>query len=170
MSWPVRSFAIGLLAAVLLLAPSGFLPLRSAPTKTARVTMIPSPSDVQVGDQLTITIAIEEADDVASVPFRVHFDGQVLEYETAAEATFLSRSGRQTAFLAALAPEGNEVIVGVTQLGPARGVEGRGEICTLRFRAKAPGDTKLAFDRGSVRNSLYQTIPATFEASPVIIP
>jgi hypothetical protein len=126
--------------------------------------MRPDATEPIAGSRLSVTIEVSGASGVASAPFHVTFDPAVLRFESGEEGTFLAMSGSQTAFLIAPTSNGSEVVVGLSILGPDRGRDGGGVLCTLHFAVVGPGDARLAFTRAHLRDSGNRILPATFEA------
>lgn len=126
-------------------------------------------TDVRIGDEVLALVRIRGARDVASVPFHLVFDPEILAWEAASEGPFLSRDGQPTAFMTASASAGGRLVVGASRLGQALGASGSGEICTIRFRALASGTTALLLDRAKVIDSFGQVIPAGFAPTSVVI-
>jgi len=126
--------------------------------------MIPSASTLSVGERLSVRVEITGASDIGSVPFHVVYNPAVLRFEGGREGSFMSGGGRQTAFFAAPMSSGNEMVVGLSRLGPGEGIDGSGNLCTLDFSVVGSGDAGLAFARAHVRDSANRIVPAAFEA------
>ncbi|MFQ5670751.1 MAG: secretin N-terminal domain-containing protein [Acidobacteriota bacterium] len=106
--------------------------------QTVVLSMFPLNPAPQVGDVVDIVVRIFNARNVVSTPFKLRFDNTHLQYipEGAVQGPFLSSGGNVT-FLAALdSQQPNVVTVGLSILspGPDGGVDGNGDLCTLRFR------------------------------------
>jgi hypothetical protein len=88
----------------------------------------------------------------------------VLLFESGSQAGFLGGDGRPTAFFASPTRSGDTVVVGLSRLGGGAGMNGSGELCTLRFTVIGPGPTGLAFQSAKVRDGANRIVPAVFGA------
>lgn len=134
----------------------------------AEVSANLSRSEVRVGQTITVTVRIKGAVGVASVPFSLAYDPSILEFvaSSSEEGTFLSSDGTSTSFLAVSArrPEGGTaVVVGLSRLRAENGITGRGALCRLTFRARAPGVAALTFVRASVLDAETRPVESTFK-------
>jgi hypothetical protein len=133
-------------------------PLDSTPV----VQLIPTATELTVGDHLAVVVLISGASDVGHVPFHLLFNPQVLQFEYGEEGGFLGSDGRQTAFFAAPASGGGSVVVGLSRLGRGDGITGGGELCVLHFSAIGAGQSALSFSREKVRDSANQIVSSVF--------
>ena len=140
----------------------------------AEVSAIPSRSELAVGQIVTVTVRIKGAIGVSSVPFTLAYDPSILEFVPSAseEGTFLSSDGTSTSFLAvgSRRPEGGTaVVVGLSRLRSDAGVTGRGVLCRLTFRARAPGVATLSFLRASVLDAGSSPLESVFKDTAVTV-
>jgi hypothetical protein len=132
-----------------------------------------------VGSSIVVQVRIDAASNVASAPFTLLFDPEILEFDPAAstEGTFLNRDGAATSFIARLVsgetdggvqPDGRAAIaVGLSRLGGSDGISGGGVLCRLVFRARAPGRSALAFTRARILDPGTTVLPSRFEQGSV---
>jgi general secretion pathway protein D len=140
----------------------------------AEVSAIPSRSEVPVGGTVTVIVRIKGAVGVGSVPFGLAYDPSILEFvpSSSEEGSFLSSDGTSTSFLAVSSsrPEGGTaVVVGLSRLRPDTGATGRGVLCRLTFRARAPGVAALSFVRASVLDAGTRPLGSVFKGSFVTV-
>lgn len=147
------------------------LSVGAARAPQAEIRAVPSARTVAVGGTITVEIRIANGRRVGSVPFTLTYDPALLEpiESRAREGSFLSSGGAATTFLARAgrAPGGaSGVIVGLSRLddAPARG---RGLLCTLTFRARAPGVAHFGFARAELLSPAARPLPARFTGSSV---
>jgi general secretion pathway protein D len=137
----------------------------------ATVRVVPAPSTIGIGATVTVFVRIERARNVASVPFTIYFDPAILEFVggSAREGNFLNRNGAATTFIAVPGPasRGGGVVVGLSRLGAARGVQGKGLLCRLTFRARAPGIAPVGFARATVLDPAAQRLEAVFKGTSI---
>jgi general secretion pathway protein D len=140
------------------------------PTGPVRVVLAGPQGPVAPGALVNVRVLVENADGVASVPFHLHFDPRVVSFEQALQGAFMSSDGNPAVVMAASLSSGDVVVVGASRLGAVPGISGSGEICTLQFRAVAPGGTTFGFAEASVRGPSGANIPASFVATSVVVP
>ena len=128
-------------------------------------------SAVRLGSTITVTIRINRARNVGSVPFTLLYDPAILEYveTTSHEGGFLRQNRATTSFVARGGPlsRGGGVVVGLARLNPARGADGKGVLCRLTFRAIAPGLSPLTFSRAALLDPASQPIGASFTGTTI---
>jgi hypothetical protein len=129
--------------------------------------MVPSKSVYSVGEEVVVTVVIENATNVASTPFHLRYNRNVLEYVSGVAGEFMRRDGKEPVFLAAPIPQGGDVVVGLSRVGAGAGLAGSGPLVEFRFRAIAPGDAAFAFSGASVKDPRARNQPAQFSAAPV---
>jgi general secretion pathway protein D len=132
----------------------------------ARVTLVPDFATPAVGSTVVLRVTVEGAKNVASVPFHLLFNPNVLEYRGAVEGSFLAGDGQGTVFMVAPSSRGR-LVVGHSRLTRVYGISGAGELCSLSFVAVGKGDAGLAFDHAAVIDNSGNGQPASFEATPV---
>lgn len=128
----------------------------------------------RVGTTVVVTIQIQDARDVGSVPFTLLYDPTVLELLPAAakEGPFLRRDRAATTFLVSSgsAPgAATGVIVGLSRLGSERGARGRGVLCRLSFRAHAPGTSAISFSRAAILDPKALPLAGDFKGASVTV-
>ncbi|MGD2177035.1 MAG: cohesin domain-containing protein [Anaerolineae bacterium] len=67
----------------------------AVPAATTRVWLEPAAQVVNAGETFTVTLMIEDADDLAGYEFDLAFDARLLEAVDAEDASFLGSTGRQ---------------------------------------------------------------------------
>ncbi len=133
-----------------------------APPPPASVTFAPPSVLAKVGDPITLSVVINQATRVGSVPFHVAYDPKILRFVSGAEGPFLKQDGASTVFNAQ-ASTLNEVFVALARLGVPTGITANGGVlCTLQFQGLAPGTTTLAFTEASVLDPNGQPLSAGF--------
>ena len=101
--------------------------------------------------------------------YGVSFDLRVptlLRFTGRTQGTFLSAGGVQTSFQVTESPAGN-LVVGLTRLGGADGVDGSGVLMTLQFSASTAGTGAFEFANGAVFGPAGQRLDTSFSAGSV---
>jgi general secretion pathway protein D len=97
--------------------------------------------------------------DVFSVPLQLQFNPAVLQLVNVDAGDFLGHDGQAVALVHR--DEGNGLVTVSTSRPPnVAGVTGQGSLCTLTFKATAPGDSNLALVKVGARNSAQANLPA----------
>ncbi len=101
--------------------------------------------------------------------YGVSFDLRVpslLTFTGRTQGMFLSADGVQTAFQVTQSPPGN-LVVGLTRLGTASGVDGSGVLMTLQFSASTAGTGAFEFANGAAFDAAGRRLGTTFVAGSV---
>ncbi len=140
------------------------------PISQSRVSLVPNQASYKIGDTVTVNLMIEGASNVASVPFHLKFNPQVLEFiPPGIEGNFLNNDGTSTVFIASEAASGGEIVVGLSRIGRSPGASGNGSLCTLQFLALNEGSCAFAFVSASVRDPKAQDLPSSFSTASIVI-
>ena len=123
------------------------------------LTVVPTAANQQVGATFQVAVMAANAQDLFSVPMQMQFDPKLLALVNVDAGDMLGRDGQAVALVHR--DEGNGAVTISTSRPPgAKGVDGQGTICTLTFKALAPGDAALSLVRISAKNSQQVTLPA----------
>lgn len=127
----------------------------AAPLSLSVVT----PGQERVGATFQATVQASNARDLFGVPLQIQFDPKVLELVNVDAGELLGRDGQAVALVHR--DEGNgAVTISATRPPNTAGVSGQGALCTLTFKAVAPGSTALALVRIGARDSHQNPLPA----------
>jgi general secretion pathway protein D len=120
--------------------------------------VIPSESNQSVGSTFQVGVNLSNGHDVFSVPLQLRFNPAVLQLVNVDSGEFLSRDGQAVALVHR--DEGNGLVSISAERPPQTGgVSGQGSLCTLTFKATAPGDSALALVKVAARNSAQASLP-----------
>ncbi len=123
------------------------------------LTVTPPSLSQAVGSTFTVSVVASNAHDLAAVPLQMQFDPHVLALVNVDSGPFLAKGGLDVALVHR--DEGNGAVTLSAMRPPgASGVDGQGTVCTLTFKALAPGNSSLALTRIGVRDSKQNRIPA----------
>ncbi|HXU30628.1 MAG TPA: cohesin domain-containing protein [Thermoanaerobaculia bacterium] len=101
--------------------------------------------------------------------YGVSFDLKVpalLRFTGRTQGTFLSAGGVQTSFQVIENPTGN-LVIGLTRLGGAAGVDGSGLLMTLQFSASTAGTGAFEIQNGVAVDETGQRLSTSFAAGSV---
>ncbi len=129
----------------------------SATPLTLAVT--PGSANQAMGSTFQVSIVASNAHDLFAVPMQVQFDPKVLQLVNVDAGELLGKDGQSVALVHR--DEGNGALtISATRPPGSKGVDGQGSICTLTFKAMAPGDSTLALTRIGTRDSQQNRIAA----------
>jgi general secretion pathway protein D len=119
----------------------------------------PADSNQSVGSTFQVSVMLNNGKDVFSVPLQLKFNSAVLQLVNVDAGDFLGRDGQATSIVHR--DDGNGLVAISTNRPPnAAGVSGSGSLCTLTFKAIAPGDSTLSLVKVGALNSAQANLPA----------
>ncbi len=142
--------------------PRAMEPVQVASNGTVSATpvtlsVVPSTANQAVGSTFQVSVVASNAHDLFAVPLQMQFDPRVLSLVNVDSGDLLSRDGQAVALVHR--DEGNgAVTVSATRPPGNKGVDGQGTVCTLTFKALAPGDATLALTRIGLKDSQQNSI------------
>lgn len=132
------------------------------------VSALVSTPDVAPSDTILVTIRIEDADRMTSLPFHLGFDPAVIEFVGSRTAPTLA--ALEPILLASVSPNRpGDVAVGLSLVEMAGVFTGTGDLVTLEFRAVAPGHSGLTFSRATLRGARSEAVEARFADGGVTV-
>lgn len=139
-------------------------PPADAPAETEaaagpRLSLDPAQPSIAVGASLAVTLSVNDAVQLFSMPMRVQYDRNLLELTGIEKGAFLegddasdiifSRNIRQSNGLAA---------VNISRFPGTGGADGSGALITLTFKGLAPGSAQVRFMPTGPRNAAAETL------------
>jgi general secretion pathway protein D len=121
------------------------------------LSVVPPESNQAVGSTFQVAVNLANGHDVFAVPLQLQFNPAVLELVNVDTGDFLARDGQAVA----LAHRVDNGLASISTERPPKtaGITGQGSLCTLTFKAIAPGDSNLALVKVGARNSAQASIP-----------
>ena len=124
------------------------------------LTVVPASTSVSAGAVFQVSIDASEVRDLFAAPMQVQFDPKVLSLMNVDSGDLLGRDGQSVALVHR--DEGNgAVTISATRPPGTKGVFGKGAICTLTFKAVAPGTSAVAITRSGLKDSQQKNIAST---------
>jgi general secretion pathway protein D len=113
------------------------------------------------GTTFAVNVTVTGGQNVSSVPVQVNYDPKTLELVNVSGGPFLAQDGQAVAVV-----NRNDSITGTLQVTASRppgttGVSGDGQVFTLTFMAKSPGQSTLTISRAQLRDPAMQAMPAS---------
>jgi Cohesin domain len=124
--------------------------------------------NVAVGQDVTISVRLNGAEDVTSLPFHLLFDPAILQFVSAGNGP--ATGSLQPVLLASVNPaRPGDLAVGLSFIDAGGAFNGSGSLLELRFHALAAGVSSLTFDRASIRGRFSQALEAQFESGSISV-
>ena len=130
------------------------------------VAVTPPAMNQAVGATFQVAVTAANARDLFSMPMQLQFDPHVLSLVNVDAGDLLSRDGQAVALVHR--DEGNgAVTISASRPPGTAGVTGQGTVCTLTFKALAPGDSSLALVRIGAKDSRQNNLPTVGNQSVI---
>jgi hypothetical protein len=121
---------------------------------------------LKAGQTTTVSVVVEKANDLFSIPFLMRYDPGVISVEDVRHGDFLQAGGQPIAVVLQLDKEHGEAILSATRQPNTPGVSGSGTIVDIVIKGLAPGTSALSIMRVSARDSHQRPLPlATGDAT-----
>jgi general secretion pathway protein D len=133
------------------------------------VSVQPVRTELTVNASSDITIDIENAVNVGSVPFYIDYDPNILEILDVREGPFMGSDGMSTVFMSSIDDRRGRIIIGLSRIGAGAGISGSGTLVEITAGGKSPGESPVAFSHESVLDPMAQSIPAVFTDGDVVV-
>ncbi|HWZ52101.1 MAG TPA: cohesin domain-containing protein [Granulicella sp.] len=121
-------------------------------------TVQPSNPNQTVGSTFQTSVVIGNAQDVFAVPLQLQFNPAVLQLVNVDAGPFLGGDGQAVAL--AHRVDNGTVTLSASRPPNTKGISGQGSVCTITFKAIAPGDSPLTLVKVGAMNSAHANLPA----------
>jgi len=135
--------------------------------QAAELSISPSLARTRIGREISIRVEVREGKDVFGAPFYLIYDSKLLEVVKVSQGDFFKKDGKQSAFLQKVDPKAGRIIIGQTRMGKISGLDGRGSLVLVTFKAVRKGKASLSFDNVDFRDSRLATLKV--QARPAVI-
>jgi general secretion pathway protein D len=130
------------------------------------LNVMPVNSTHEVGSVFQTSILLSNAHDVFAVPLNVQYDPRVLQLVNVDAGGLLGGDGQPVAIVHRDDGHGG-IFISASRPPGVAGVSGQGEVCTLTFKAIAPGDATISLSKVGATNSFKANLPATSSSAVV---
>ena len=110
------------------------------------IRLKPSKRSIGVGDRFEVAIQIDAAQPVSHLPITLNYNDKRLQVLDVWAGDFLG-SEQEGKFLSEYSEPGR-IVIGASRLGDRAGVQGRGTVAYIQFRALAKGRAAIRFEKG----------------------
>lgn len=144
----------------------------------ARLKFEPQSVALKVGQEAMVAIAVDNVNDLFSIPLLLQFNPAVISIEEVEHAAgesghggFLSGGTQEIAIVDRVSPENGQAIISATRQPNTAGVSGSGTLLALKIKALAPGTSNLSIVQVNAKDSQQRLIPlvtgeATIQVQP----
>jgi general secretion pathway protein D len=137
----------------------------------ARLSFQPDDAAVRVGETVIIGLAVQDAQDLFSIPVLLQYNPAVVAVEDVRQGGFLSGGTQPVAIVQRVDRERGQAIISATRMPNTPGISGSGTIFGIVVRGVAPGSSSLSILQVNARDSQQRALPLiTSEATLNVAP
>jgi hypothetical protein len=137
-------------------------PAAGAAAAAARIALAPSSETLSVGDELTVSVRVENAQQLFGSPLRIRYNREVLTLSEITRGSFLAGpEATDLIFSRNIRNQVGQAAVNISRFPGTGGADGSGELLTLRFAAIAAGKATINVAPLGARNAEQQQVPIT---------
>ncbi|HET6144667.1 MAG TPA: cohesin domain-containing protein [Candidatus Acidoferrales bacterium] len=118
----------------------------------------PGAAALKVGETTTIGIAVQNVQDLYSIPMLMQFNPAVISVEDVRQGGFLSGGTQEIAIVERVDKERGQAIISATRMPNTPGVSGSGTIVGVVIKALAPGNSQLSIVQVNAKDSQQRPI------------
>ncbi len=124
---------------------------------------------VPFGNVFNVDIQVQDAKNIASVPFQLHFDPKLLKLVNIVDGSFLKRDGQTVAIVQNVDNEKGTATITLTRPPGTRGMSGQGVLATVSFQATGRGQGALNILRVAARDPASRLVEIRGARVPVTV-
>lgn len=129
-----------------------------APASTPQLRFDPPSTTVKPGDTVTIGLAVDNVQDLYSIPIIFQYDPAVIQIEEVRNGGFLSGGTQEIAIVERMDKEHGQAVVSATRQPNTPGVNGSGTLLGIIIRGVGPGSSSIQVVQVSARDSQQRAI------------
>lgn len=143
----------------------------ASPGQNARLRFDPQALTLAPGQTATVGVAVDNVNDLYSIPMMLQYDPAVISIEDIQHGTFLSSGNQEIAIVQGGDKSKGQVMIAATRQPNTPGVSGSGTLLGVVVRAVAPGATSLSIVQVNAKDSQQRALPLiTTEANIQVKP
>jgi len=151
--------------------PQAAAPQAAAPEQNARLRFDPQVLTLAPGQTATLGVAVENVNDLYSIPMMLQYDPAVISIEDIQHGTFLSSGNQEIAIVQGGDKSKGQIMIAATRQPNTPGVSGSGTLLGVVIRAVGAGATNLSIVQVNAKDSQQKPLPlVTTEASVQVKP
>ena len=113
---------------------------------------------MKLGAAATITLQVENVDDLAGAPLQIKWDPKILRLNEANKGTIFDAGGEAPIYTRNIRNDEGEVTVNLSRKAGGAAAKGSGSLVTLVFQAAGKGSTAVTVAEANLRDSKMQPI------------
>jgi general secretion pathway protein D len=142
-------------APVIAAAPA---PANTSASQNASLRFEPGAADLKTGETTTLGIAVQNVQDLYSIPMLLQFNPAVISVEDVRQGGFLSGGTQEIAIVERVDKERGQAIISATRMPNTPGVSGSGTIVGIVVKGVAPGNSQLSIVQVNAKDSQQRPI------------
>lgn len=142
-------------------APAAVPVAAQGSTAVATLQFQPATVSLKAGDTMTIGLAVNNVNDLYSIPLLLQYNPAVIQVEDIKNGGFLSGGTQDIAIVHQEDQQRGQVVVSATRRPSTPGVSGSGTLLGIVIKAIAPGTSQLMVLQMNARDSQQKPIPLT---------
>jgi general secretion pathway protein D len=151
--------------------PQAGAPQAAVPGQNAALRFDPQTLTLAPGQTATLGVAVDNVNDLYSIPMMLQYDPAVISIEDIQHGTFLSSGNQEIAIVQGGDKSKGQVMIAATRQPNTPGVSGSGTLLGVVVRAVAPGATSLSIVQVNAKDSQQRPLPlVTTEANVQVKP
>ena len=139
------------------------------PNSNARLSILPGPVQIPKDGSFTLTVQMDNAADVSTVPLRIKYNPQQVQLNGASPGDFMSRDGVELTTVKEIHNDAGEATLTVARLPGSKGISGSGIVAKLNFSAVGKGSGAVSIAGADVKNSQSQPLTPELSSIPVTV-
>jgi general secretion pathway protein D len=126
--------------------------------QNASLRFDPGTAALKVGETTTIGVAVQNVQDLYSIPMLLQFNPAMISVEDVRQGGFLSGGTQEIAIVERVDKERGQAIISATRMPNTPGVSGSGTIVGVVIKALAPGNSQLSIVQVNAKDSQQRPI------------
>jgi general secretion pathway protein D len=145
-------------AAAVVPAPAAPAVANASASQNATLRFEPSTAALKPGETMTIGLAVQNVQDLYSIPMLVQYNPAVISIEDVRQGGFLSGGTQEVAIVERVDKERGQAIISATRMPNTPGVSGSGTLVGVVVKGLAPGASQLSIVQVNAKDSQQRPI------------
>jgi len=151
--------------------PQAANPQAALPGQSARLRFDPQALTLAPGQTATLGVAVDNVNDLYSIPMMLQYDPAVISVEDIQHGTFLSSGNQEIAIVQGGDKSKGQIMIAATRQPNTPGVSGSGTLLGIVIRAVGAGASNVSIVQVNAKDSQQKALPlVTTEASIQVKP
>ena len=147
-------------------APQAAPPKPAAPEAQPRVSFVPSRVDTSVNAISTVSLVLENAQNLADAPLHLKFDPKLIRINDITKGNLMGQDGQQVIFTKNIMNDSGDATINLSRMPNTGAINGTGTLVTISFQAIKAGTTALTIPDFAPKNAQGQ---ALVTATPMLL-